>query len=284
MNFLYFLGRFHVLVLHLPIGIAVALFVLEWASRKEKYRYLAVASPFLWGAMAISALATACLGYLHFSEGGFVGDSASQHRTFGTLVALVAALVAFVRTSGFAEAYKPVFFPASIVLLLLVTITGHFGGNLTHGSSYLVEYAPQPLRSLAGLAPRRKVASVSAADPFLDVVGPMFVNRCGSCHSADKRENDLNLSTYESAMRGSENGKVIVPRDPQMSELLRRISLDPKDDEFMPDEGKTPLTARQVDIIRWWIGAGAPHGVEIGTLEVPADVREKLSAELGVAF
>jgi hypothetical protein len=69
-----------------------------------------------------------------------------------------------------------------------------------------------------------------------------------------------------------------------MSELLRRISLDPKDDEFMPAEGKTPLTARQVDIIRWWIGAGAPHGVAIGTLEVPADVREKLSAELGVAF
>jgi uncharacterized membrane protein len=284
MNFLYFLGRFHVLVLHLPIGIAVALFVLEWVSRKEKYRYLAVASPFLWGAMAISALLTACLGYLHFAEGSFTGDSATQHRTFGTLVALVAALVAFLRTSGFAENYKPVFFPASIVLLLLVTITGHFGGNLTHGSSYLVEYAPQPLRSLAGLAPRRKVESVSAADPFADVVGPMFVNRCGSCHNADKRENDLNLSTYESAMRGSENGKVIVARNPDMSELLRRISLDPNDEEFMPAEGKTPLTARQVDIIRWWIGVGAPSGVAIGTLEVPADVRDKLTEELGVAF
>jgi uncharacterized membrane protein len=273
-----------VLVLHLPIGIAVALFVLEWVSRKEKYRYLAVASPFLWGAMAISALLTACLGYLHFAEGSFTGDSASQHRTFGTLVALVAALVAFLRTSGFAESYKPVFFPASIVLLLLVTITGHFGGNLTHGSGYLVEYAPQPLRSLAGLAPRRKVESVSAADPFADVVGPMFVNRCGSCHNADKRENDLNLSTYETAMRGSENGKVIVPRNPDMSELLRRISLDPKDEEFMPAEGKTPLTARQVDIIRWWITVGAPSGVAIGTLEVPPDVRDKLTAELGVAF
>ncbi|HET7133063.1 MAG TPA: c-type cytochrome domain-containing protein [Gammaproteobacteria bacterium] len=284
MDFLYFLGRFHVLVLHLPIGIAVALFVLEWVSRKERYRYLAVASPFLWGAMAISALLTACLGYLHFAEGSFTGDSASQHRTFGTLVALVAALVAFLRTSGFAESYKPVFFPASIVLLLLVTITGHFGGNLTHGSSYLVEYAPQPLRSLAGLAPRRKVESVSAADPFADVVGPMFVNRCGSCHNADKRENDLNLSTYESTMRGSENGKVVVPRNPDMSELLRRISLDPNDEEFMPAEGKTPLTARQVDIVRWWITVGAPNGVAIGTLEVPADVRDKLTAELGVAF
>jgi len=58
MDFLYFLGRFHVLVLHLPIGIICALFVLEWLARKEKYRYLEPASPFLWGAMALTALVT----------------------------------------------------------------------------------------------------------------------------------------------------------------------------------------------------------------------------------
>ena len=282
MDFLYFLGRFHVLVLHLPIGIIVALCALEWASRKEKYKYLAVASPFLWGAMAISALVTVCLGYLHFSEGGFVGDSANQHRTFGTAVALVATLVAFLRTSAFADVYKQVFFPASAVLLLLVSITGHFGGNLTHGSTYLVEYAPGPLRSLAGLGPKRKITALADADPFADVVGPMFHDRCGSCHNADKRENDLNLSTYEAVMRGGENGKVVVPRDPQMSELFRRISLAPSDEEFMPAEGKTPLTARQVDIIRWWIGAGAPTGVTLGTLTLPDDVKAQLTAELGL--
>ena len=38
MDFLYFLGRFHVLVLHLPIGIIVAVFVLEWLARKQKYQ------------------------------------------------------------------------------------------------------------------------------------------------------------------------------------------------------------------------------------------------------
>jgi len=38
MDFVYFLGRFHVLVLHLPIGMIVVLFLLEWLSRKDKYR------------------------------------------------------------------------------------------------------------------------------------------------------------------------------------------------------------------------------------------------------
>jgi cytochrome bd-type quinol oxidase subunit 1 len=35
MDFIFFIGRFHVLLLHLSIGIIVALFVLEWLSRKE---------------------------------------------------------------------------------------------------------------------------------------------------------------------------------------------------------------------------------------------------------
>jgi hypothetical protein len=258
--------------------------VLEWLARKEKYKYLEAASPFLWGALALSALVTVTLGYLHFEEGSFVGSSAIQHRNFGTAVALIATAVAFLRTSGFGESYKPVYFPASILLLVLVSITGHFGGNLTHGDTYLVEYAPQPLRSLAGLGPRRTVTSVSAADPFADVVGPMFVDRCASCHNDDKQESDLNLSTYESVMRGGESGKVIVPGDTEQSELLRRITRDPSDEEFMPAEGKTPLTARQVEIIRWWIGAGAPNGVTIETLDVPPETRTLLSEELGVSF
>jgi hypothetical protein len=56
------------------------------------------------------------------------------------------------------------------------------------------------------------------------------------------------------------------------------------DDEFMPAEHKMPLTDRQVAIIRWWIAAGAPNGVSISTLEVPAETQALLSAELGVTF
>jgi uncharacterized membrane protein len=284
MEFLYFLGRFHVLALHLPIGIIVALFVLEWLARKEKYRYLEAASPFLWGAMALSALLTVMLGYLHFSEGSFVGSSATQHRNFGTAVALIATAVAFLRTSSFADSYKPMYFPASVLLLFLISITGHFGGNLTHGSSFLVEYAPQPLRSLAGLGPRRRVTSLAEADAFDDVVGPMLSERCTGCHNPDKTENGLDLSSYETAMRGGENGKVIAAGNTEQSELLRRISLPHDDEEFMPAEGKTPLTPQQVEIIRWWIGAGAPRGAAIGTLEVPAETQALIAAELGLSF
>ena len=174
MEFIYFLGRFHVLALHIPIGIIVAIFVLELLARKDKYRHLAAASGFLWMAAAVSAILTVILGYMHFAEGGFTGASAAQHRTFGTALAVIITVVALVRVSAFSDNYKPVFLPAAVLMVLLASITGHYGGNLTHGSTYLVEYAPQPIRAMAGLAPRREpVESFAAADPYLDLVGPI---------------------------------------------------------------------------------------------------------------
>jgi uncharacterized membrane protein len=285
MDFIFFLGRFHVLVLHLPIGIIVVLFVLEWLARKPKYGYLGSASPFLWGAAAISALVTVIFGYMHFAEGAFTGSSATQHRNFGTIVAVLVTVVALLRSSNFASAYKPVFFPASALALLLVSITGHYGGNLTHGSSYLVEYAPEFVRSMAGLNPRRApVTSVAAADPFLDLVGPIFELRCADCHNPETRESDLDLTTHATVMRGGETGTVITPGRTEVSELLRRVSLPEDDEEFMPAEGKTPLTDAQVRIIEWWIRAGAPTGTSIGALAAPLDpeIEALIGAELGL--
>ena len=85
-------------------------------------------------------------------------------------------------------------------------------------------------------------------------------------------------------MRGGESGRVVVAGNTELSELLRRIELPHDDEEFMPAEGKTPLTAEQVAIIRWWIAAGAPGTGTVGALEVPDDMRETLSTELGVSF
>src|SRR5215207_8719131 len=151
-EFGFFLGRFHVLALHLPIGIVIAAVVLDWIARRPRYAALAQAAPFLWAAAAISAVLTALLGYLHFGEGSFTGPSADAHRLWGTVTAVAAVggwwLAA--RNAG-AGAIR---LAAGIAMLALVSITGHYGGNLTHGTTFLGEYAPSFLRSLIGAAPR----------------------------------------------------------------------------------------------------------------------------------
>ena len=71
MEFVYFLGRFHVLALHLPIGIVLTAIVLDFLVRKPRFQALGAASAFLWSAAALTAIGTAALGYLHYLEGGF---------------------------------------------------------------------------------------------------------------------------------------------------------------------------------------------------------------------
>jgi uncharacterized membrane protein len=285
MGLIYFFGRFHVLVLHIPIGIIVAILVLELLARKEKYRHLEAGSAFLWNAAAVSAIVTVVLGYMHFAEGGFSGASGNQHRTFGTATAAIITVVAVLRSSRFAPSYAPVYLPAAILMVLLASITGHYGGNLTHGSTFLVEYAPQPIRAIAGLGPRRPpVESLADADPYRDIVAPMLDDRCGSCHNADKRQGELNLMSFDGLIRGGETGSVVVAGRPELSELLRRVTLPEDDEAFMPAEGNTPLTEAQVRIIEWWIAAGIPVDTSISAIRLAPDAATSalLRAEVGL--
>lgn len=277
MHFVYFLGRFHVLVLHLPIALALTVVLVERLSRRERFRYLAAATPFLWALTAITAIATVALGYMHFSEGEFTGRSAIAHRFFGTSIAVVAVLAWVLQSASRARFHKaePVI---SVVLLVLVVLTGHFGGNLTHGDTYLVEYAPQPLRRLAGPeAARAPVTDLAKADPYLDIVRPILSERCSSCHNDDKRRGGLNLAQYAAIMKGGDDGPVIVAGDAEKSDLIRRIALPRDHKDAMPAEGKTPLTEDQIKVLRWWVASGAPTGVPVGK-DIPAEIGPLLAA------
>jgi uncharacterized membrane protein len=140
-EFIYFLGRFHVLALHLPIAIVLVAVALDVVARREPYRRLAAAAPFLWGFAAISSIGTAALGYMHFSEGGFTGPSAYSHRLFGTAVAAVTVVIWWLSARN-AELYRKVNIATGTLAVALVAITGHYGGNLTHGPEFLHQYAP----------------------------------------------------------------------------------------------------------------------------------------------
>jgi uncharacterized membrane protein len=281
-DFLFFLGRFHVLALHLPIGMAILAVALDWLARAPKRATLAAALPYVWGAAAISAVLTAVLGYMHFAEGGFSGPAASAHRLYGTIVAIVCVAV-WLLSAKRPELHRKLNVVTGLALLALVTITGHYGGNLTHGSEYLVEYAPQPLRALAGLPERRpQITELAAADPWHDIIQPMLNARCASCHNADKRSAELSIVDYASLMAGGETGRVISPGNVEVSELYHRITLPQDDEAFMPAEGKTPLTAAQAAILGWWIGAGAPVDTPLAAIQTPADVEALLRVEVGL--
>lgn len=279
MDWVYFLGRFHVLVLHLPIGIILAVIALEAASRRRTLQRPESAGSFLWAAAAVTSIVTVVLGYMHYFEGGFAGTSATVHMIAGTSVAVLATLAWLLRmwlTSLYARAQYGI----AAVLVILLFVAGHYGGNLTHGPAFLAEYAPGPIRALAGLEPRRPpVTELAAADPYLDVVRPMLRARCSSCHNSERQRGMLDLSTFETTLKGGEIGPAITPGNAEDSELYYRITLARDHEDFMPADGKTPLTDIETEIIGWWIDAGAPTETTLGSLDI-ANIRPLLRNQL----
>lgn len=91
---------------------------------------------------------------------------------------------------------------------------------------------------------------------FASDVYPILRRACFECHGAEKQEGGLRLDNRAAAFETAFESGLIVPKQPEDSELLRRILLPKSDDEVMPALGE-PLPKAQVEAIRRWIEAGA---------------------------
>lgn len=78
-------------------------------------------------------------------------------------------------------------------------------------------------------------------------------SNCLSCHSDEKHKGSLRLSTQANALKGGENGPVIVPRKPADSLLTKAILADA--DPHMPP--KKQLSNADIESLNRWIAAGA---------------------------
>ena len=102
------------------------------------------------------------------------------------------------------------------------------------------------------------VPAAIAAEPDYDrEVKPILRAHCFRCHGVRKQEADLRLDTAVAALKGSENGQVIVPSQPDKSRLLHRVRSRDKETR-MPPEGAA-LSAREIATLAAWIGSGAKH-------------------------
>jgi len=101
--------------------------------------------------------------------------------------------------------------------------------------------------------------STSHADvTYQETIRPLFQDSCLNCHNPDKQKAGLDLSTYDAAMDGSDNGKVIEPGDPDKSLLIKVLTHE--EEPYMP-KGGDKLPDTQIDLIRQWIQANAPEKI-----------------------
>ncbi|MFO0878168.1 MAG: PSD1 and planctomycete cytochrome C domain-containing protein [Gemmataceae bacterium] len=90
-------------------------------------------------------------------------------------------------------------------------------------------------------------------------VKPILEARCYACHGALKQKGKLRLDTAALAFKGGSSGPAIAKGEPAKSELLLRVTAKEPGDRMPPEHEGSPLSPAQIDILRDWIRAGAPH-------------------------
>ena len=138
-----FLGRFHPLVVHFPIGLLLfAAFLELLALRKAATPYGAPVRPLVLGG-AVAAVAAMGLGLLLAREGGRSGDALElleKHETLGIVTASLAVFTALLGEWGRKAGSRFLLKAFRISLLATVVvlgITAHLGGSLVFGPDYL---------------------------------------------------------------------------------------------------------------------------------------------------
>jgi mono/diheme cytochrome c family protein len=92
-------------------------------------------------------------------------------------------------------------------------------------------------------------------------IKPIFDKSCIRCHGAEKPKARLRLDGLETALKGGEDGKVVLPGNSADSMLVHCVAHVGKPDGFMPPPRNKanipPLTKEQIGLVRAWIDQGA---------------------------
>jgi hypothetical protein len=94
---------------------------------------------------------------------------------------------------------------------------------------------------------------------FREDVVPIFKGRCESCHQPGgegTQKSGLDLTTYAGLMKGTKFGPMVIPGDPESSNLMLLLDWRASPDLRMP-HGKKQLSTCDRTAIRAWIREGA---------------------------
>lgn len=256
------IGRFHPILVHLPIGILLMGCLFQLLSRYPKFSGIKTAIPLIYLFGFFGAVFSCVSGYLLSQSGDYDGGLVGIHQWLGIGTALFSLFSYFMVQKAIREVILNI---AAAGLLLLITVTGHYGGSLTHGSDYLTAaLADSPAKGGTAIPP---VANVQQAMVYTHMVQPLLKNRCYSCHGSEKQKGKLRLDTREFMLKGGEEGKALVPGSTEESALIKRLLLPISNEDHMPPKEKPQLSAQELALLEWWIKEGADINKKVQDLK-----------------
>ncbi len=276
-----FFGRFHPLLVHLPIGFLILSAVLALLGRREKYQAIQPAISFALLAGTICAILACITGFILSSGGDYDQETLSTHMLGGFTTAIVSLFAYLLSTKMISIRYLQTgraLFITMAIMVIAISVTGHFGGTLTHGSGYLssdILFDEEKKN--------KKITDINNAFIYEDLVEPILEKKCSNCHNGSKKKGQFSVESYKSLMKGGKHGVVIEAGQSGKSELIKRVTLNPADEKFMPGDNKPSLTENEKNIIIWWIDkAGAAVGKIVKEAGPTDAVKKDIVAFLGL--
>jgi uncharacterized membrane protein len=285
-----FFGRFHPLLVHLPIGFLLIVVILEVLRLLGKSTVNQEVIKQILLISAISATLACGAGYLLSLDGGYNEEILEEHKWQGIWMAVL-CWVSWIALNDWFNNKIPfisIFYtPAIIFSTILMFVAGHHGGNLTHGETYLTDNTPQPFRGWLGMPPKeekvaegevKKIENVDEAIVFQDIIKPIIKTKCEQCHNASKMKGDLRMDTIELLKKGGEHGAIFVDGKSDESNMMKRMLLPESNDEHMPPKGKNQPTENEIALIRWWIDNGASFDKKVKDLAQNEQIKPILAS------
>lgn len=259
-----FIGRFHPVLVHLPIGFLVLAIVLEAFESFRRTETKSRLIPLAWLLGGISAAAAALCGWYLGETGLYKEDILFVHRWLGIALVVISFAGWWLKRSSSKRTpsgRSPILQHGFNILVLgMLFYEGHQGGNMTHGEEYLTEYAPEPVKNLLGPNSEKdslpEFANPDSVLIYADLVEPIFKAKCFACHNNEVQRGGLNMSSADSLMNGSQGDPIVTGGSIENSELFRRITLPQNSIKFMPPT-PNPLTYDEIKVVEWWIDTGA---------------------------
>ena len=192
-----FLGPFHSVLLHFPIGFLTLTFILELYPIRRPSQDLRAVATLTMTISVVAVVVVAMFGMWRASAGGYDDTILRVHQWSGLSVAVLTLATAAAQRVAFRNQKELV--PAVVYrglfgcTLIGLVIAGHYGGTLTHGSRYLVKNAPDALKAWLVGDPTDEASRENSSRLFIEDIQPMLEDRCITCHGPEKQMGDLRL-------------------------------------------------------------------------------------------
>ena len=239
-------GRMHTLLLHFPIVILILGVILGLRRFSVTYNSNTIFENLVDSFLLLGAIlagVTVIMGLFLSREGGYTGDALLWHKWMGAGIFLLSSLMYWLRNKVWYK--KTLAWCLGSGMVIIIIITGHFGGILTHGENFII----QPILSNI----KEPVVPIDKAIVFDHLVKPIFDKKCASCHNLNKQKGELSFADSLSILKGGKDGKLYVSGDPQKSLLFQRIHLPLDDEKHMPPSSKSQLSLDEINLLGWWI-------------------------------